>query len=111
MALRRGHKKTWPSLCHTLIRWNSGIAGTGDGEIANKSGESVGVENDGVKIPKGGKVYQRVEQEPPNTRCFIRWQGSNENDLCHYSLLVNPAGIILSWRFEEDANPGACSVS
>ncbi|MDR1708731.1 MAG: hypothetical protein LBS70_03335 [Candidatus Accumulibacter sp.] len=54
----------------------------------------------GVGIPQGEKFYYRIEQEPPNTRYYIRWSYH-----CRYSLLVAPDNTILSWRFDDTEDP------
>lgn len=56
-------------------------------------------------IPKGERVYYRLDQEPPNTRYFIQWTRH-----CRYSLLVAPDGTILSWRFEDTKDPEQACV-
>jgi hypothetical protein len=50
--------------------------------------------------PKGSKFYYRVDQEPPNLRYYIQWSPQ-----CRYSLLVDPDGTILSWRYEDVKDP------
>ncbi len=58
-------------------------------------------------VPKGEAIYYRIDQEPPNTRYFIKW-----NSHCRYSLLVDPNDTILSWRFEETKDPSrACVIN
>ncbi|THF62816.1 hypothetical protein E6C76_16220 [Pseudothauera nasutitermitis] len=58
-------------------------------------------------VPKGEAIYYRVDQEPPNTRYFIKWTSH-----CRYSLLVDPNGTILSWRFEDTESPSrSCTIS
>jgi hypothetical protein len=51
--------------------------------------------------PKGGQFYYKVDQEPPNLRYYIKWSPK-----CRYSLLVDPDGTILSWRYEDVKDPG-----
>ncbi len=58
-------------------------------------------------IPKEEAIYYRVDQEAPNTRYFIEWTPH-----CRYSLLVDPNGTILSWRFEDTERPSrSCTIS
>lgn len=51
-------------------------------------------------IKEGGGFFYRSENEDQNIRYYIQWGQS-----CHYSLLVSPGGVIISWRYEGVKNP------
>jgi hypothetical protein len=53
------------------------------------------------RYPTGSQFYYKIGQEPPNLRYYIMW-----NVNCRYSLLVDPDGTILSWRYEDVKDPG-----
>jgi hypothetical protein len=54
-------------------------------------------------VPQGEEYLYRIEQEPPNTRYYIKWKPH-----CKYSLLVDPESTVLSWQFED--NERSCRI-
>lgn len=57
-------------------------------------------------VPAGGRLYYRMDFEPPNIRYYIQWSQS-----CRYSLLVSPDSTIISWRYEDVNNPSRDCVT
>ncbi|THF62815.1 hypothetical protein E6C76_16215 [Pseudothauera nasutitermitis] len=74
--------------------WNVGMARIG---VMNRYKASVHQDDE--------VAYYRMDQESPNIRYFIQWTPH-----CRYSLLVDPNGTILSWRFEATKDPGRSCV-